>query len=186
MEGARQMKTFSQFSPFCPRRNFVLATALALCFITAGVHAQSHDILYPCLVDLPGWKGEAPDGMKLDMGGMKMINAHRQYTQGDKEINAIIIIGNPQMAGVAPPQQDAGKMETDKLKISAEMIRGFQTQIVYDKIEKSGGITVIVLPGKDGGAFFTMSFEGMTDSDALTIAQRFDWDLMKNKARQFK
>ena len=97
------MKTFSQFSPFCPRRNFVLATALALCFITAGVHAQSHDILYPCLVDLPGWKGEAPDGMKLDMGGMKMINAHRQYTQGDKEINAIIIIGNPQMAGVATP-----------------------------------------------------------------------------------
>ena len=180
------MKTYSQFGPFCPRRNFVIATLIALCFFAGGVFAQSHDILYPCLVDLPGWKGEAPDGMKLDMGGMKMINAHRQYTQGNKEINAIIIIGNPQMAGVAPPQQDAAKMETDKMKISAETIKGYQAQIVYDKIEKSGGITVIVLPGKDGGAFFTMSFEGMTDSDALTFAQRFDWDLMKNKAQQFK
>ena len=180
------MKTYSQFGPFCPRRNFVIATLIALCFFAGGVFAQSHDILYPCLVDLPGWKGEAPDGMKLDMGGMKMINAHRQYTQGNKEINAIIIIGNPQMAGVAPPQQDAAKMETDKMKISAETIKGYQAQIVYDKIEKAGGITVVVLPGQDGGAFFTMSFEGMTDSDALTFAQRFDWDLMKNKAQQFK
>lgn len=180
------MKKFARFGPFSPRRNIVLAALIALCFIAAGVHAQSHDILYPCLVDLPGWKGEAPDGMKLDMGGMKMINAHRQYTRGDKEINAIIIIGNPQMAGMASPQQDTGKMETDKLKISAETIKGFQTQIVYDKIEKAGGITVIILPGQDGGAFFTMSFEGMTDSDALSFAQRFDWNLMKNKAQQFK
>ncbi len=180
------MKTYSQFGPFCPRRNVVLATLIALSFFAAGVHAQSHDILYPCLIDLPGWKGEAPDGMKLDMGGMKMINAHRQYTQGDKEINAIIIIGNPQMAGVAPPQQGIGKMETDKLKISTETIKGFQVSIVYDKIEKSGGITVILLSGQDAGVFFTMSYEGMTDSDAVTFAQRFDWNLMKNKALQFK
>ncbi len=180
------MKTYSQFGPFCPRRTIVLATLIALCFITGSVFAQSHDILYPCLIDLPGWKGEAPDGMKLDMGGMKMINAHRQYTQGDKEINAIIIIGNPQMAGVAPPQQGIGKMETDKLKISTETIKGFQVSIVYDKIEKSGGITVILLSGQDAGVFFTMSYEGMTDSDAVTFAQRFDWNLMKNKALLFK
>jgi hypothetical protein len=31
-----------------------------------------------------------------------------------------------------------------------------------------------------------MSYEGMTDSDALTFAQRFDWNLMKNKALLFK
>lgn len=176
------MKTYSQLGP---RRTIVLATLIALCFFAAGVHAQSHDILYSCLIDLPGWKGEAPDGMKLDMGGMKMINAHRQYTQGDKEINAIIIIGNPQMAGMASPQQDAAKMETDKLKISTETIKGFQVSIVYDKIEKSGGITVILLSGQDAGVFFTMSYEGMTDSDALTFAQRFDWNLMKNKALLF-
>jgi hypothetical protein len=166
--------------------NIILALMIALSFIAADVYAQSHDVLYPSLIDLPGWKGEAPEGMKLDMGGMKMINAHRRYTQGDKELNAVIIIGNPQMAGVAPPQQDTGKMETDKMKIVAETIKGFQAQIVFDKVEKAGGVTIILLPGQDGGAFFMLSFEGMTDSDAVAFAQRFDWNLMKNKAQQFK
>jgi hypothetical protein len=168
------------------RQKFLFAAIVVLLSLAAGVFAQSHDILYPCLVDLSGWNADAPEGMKMDMGGMKMINAHRRYSQGDKELNALIVIGNPQMAGIAPPGQSPGKMETDKGRISVETIKGFQVQIVYDKVDKSGGITVILLPGQDGGAFFTMTYEGMTDSDALGLAERFDWNLMKNKALQFK
>ena len=169
-------------------RNYSIVPVLVivLSFFAAGLYAQSHDILYPTLVDLPGWNGEEPEGMKMDMGGMKMINAHRRYTQGDKELNAMIVIGNPQMAGVAPPQQETGKMETDQIKISAEMIKGYQAQIVFNKVDKAGGVTIILLPGQDGGAFFLLSFEGMTDSDAVGLAQRFDWNLMKSKAQQFK
>ena len=171
--------------PFLCVRCIFLAILFILCG-SFGVFAQSHDILYPCFVDLPGWKGDTPEGIKMDLPGMKMINAHREYSQGDKELNAVIIIGNPQMAGVQAPQQDMGKIETDKIKMFVDTIKGYLVQVVFDKVDKSGGITVILLSGKDGGAFFTMTYEGMTDSDALNLVKKFDWDIMKRKALQFK
>jgi hypothetical protein len=161
---------------------------LSFFFAVTGVvcaQAESYESLYPCFIDIQGWKGEEPEGAKMEMPGMKMINAVRGYEKGDKEIKALIIIGNPAMAGYAAPQ-GMMNMETDDMRVNVKTIRGFQVSTVYDKKEKSGAVTVILLPSQDGGgAIFSLAYENMSDDEALDIAQSFDWSLMKDTAQSF-
>lgn len=158
------------------------------CFLLAGpvnARAESYETLFPCFIDLPGWEGEEPEGMKVEQAGMKMINAKRAYTKGDKEITAVIMIGN-QVGTGAITLKGMADIETDEQKVTVKTIKGFLTQTVYDKTDRSGTVTVIILPREKLGAIFTLSFEGLTEKEAIKVAKRFDWNLIREKAESFE
>ena len=140
--------------------------------------AQAHTGLYPLLVDLPGWSGEQPEGMSMDTSGMKLINAAREYTKGASELTAAVIVGNQQMAQAA---KQAGSMniETDKQRIAVKQVRGYTVQIVFDKQDRSGAVTIVLAEQKP--VLFTLVFEGISDDEAMSLAERFDWNAIKRK-----
>ena len=74
-----------------------LTLGLILTFLAATGVAADHTLLTPLLVDLNGWAAEPASGMTMDMGSSKMINAAREYRQGDREINAMVMLGNQAM-----------------------------------------------------------------------------------------
>ncbi|MBN2514849.1 MAG: hypothetical protein JXC33_02325 [Deltaproteobacteria bacterium] len=163
----------------------ILLIVAMMLICVSGVYADSYQALYPCLIDLPGWEGKEPKGVKMEMPGMNMINATREYRQGDKKINAMVVVGNPAMASAAVPQ-GMMNMETDEMKIAMTTIQGFKVHTVYNKKEHSGAVTVILLPGQaGGGAIFTFSFEGLTETEAMNLAQTYDWKTIQTKVQSF-
>ncbi|MDD4464760.1 MAG: hypothetical protein PHR86_11025, partial [Desulfobacterales bacterium] len=71
----------------------VLLLAFALVFAPASTRAQDYQQLTPFLIDLEGWNAEPAEGMNMDMGAYKMINAVRSYTRDSRELEAMIMIG---------------------------------------------------------------------------------------------
>jgi hypothetical protein len=183
-EMGMQLRKKQRSSRVVMGKSILLIVAMMLIGVS-GVYADSYQALYPYLVNLPGWEGKEPKGMKMEMPGMKMINATREYRQGDKTINAMVVIGNQAMAGAAVPQ-GMMNMETDEAKIAMTMIQDFRVHTVYNKTEHSGAVTVILLPGQaGGGAIFTISFEGLSETEAMNIAQTFDWKTIQTKVQSF-
>ena len=74
-----------------------LALVVVLIFFASAAVAADHTLLTPLLVDLNGWQGELARGMTMDMGSSKMINAGREYRQGGKQMNAMVMVGNQAM-----------------------------------------------------------------------------------------
>jgi len=162
----------------------VVCVLMCVMLGAVGAYGQSYQSLYPLLVDLSGWNGAEPEGMNMEMPGMKMVNAVRAYQRGKREFTAMIVIGNTAMAGYTSPQ-GMMNMETDEAKVVVKMIRGFQVTTVYDKKDRSGAVSVMLLPGEKGGAVFTLSFEEMSSEQALNLAEKFDWKVMQEKVKSF-
>jgi hypothetical protein len=157
----------------------VIAVVAAMVFASLAAYSQAQTSLYPTLINLPGWNADDPEGVTMDLPGMKMISATRNYSQGEKELNAMIFVGSSQMASAAS-SQGAMNFQSTEASVVVKSINGFQVQIYYDKQEKSGGIIVVLDEGKN--ALFTLGYEGITDNDALALAQKFNWSDMKQKA----
>ena len=165
----------------------IMYAALALAVVTLvqaaipGVlRAEKYEKLYGLFEDIEGWEGKDPEGVAMDMPGMKMIQAMRIYSKDENEINAMIMIGNaPTMGAFTTP----GEMnfESSEGKVATREIDGFMVHTMYDKEEHSGAVTVILLPGENGGAIFVLSFEDLTDEEGLDIAKGFDWEKMKKE-----
>lgn len=149
---------------------------LLLGFSSAPVFAQSHSTLTPLLGNLSGWQAEKAEGMSMDAGGMRMINATRSYTKGSQDLNAVVMVGSQAMT---MGQMQQMKMETDDVRVKVETINGFQVSSSYNKHENSGGIMVVLGSSQASGAMFMLNFEGMDDSQALKLARKFDWQAMK-------
>ena len=158
----------------------------AIAFIllwAVNVQAESYEALYPCLIDLPGWEAKEPEGMKMEMPGMKMINATRSYTQGNKEITAVIVIGNQAMS--TPMGAEGMKMETPEAKVTIERINGFMVQNMYYKKDHEGTIIVYLDRQGTGPAIFSFSFKELSENEALNLAKTFDWKMMRDKVKLF-
>ena len=165
--------------------SILLIVALVVYSPTSAA-AESYQVLYPCLGDLSGFTAAPPQGMDMNQMGMKLVNATRTYTHGDKELTALITIGGSQMAAAAMMPQGMMDMETDEGRVSMKEIDGFQVHTGYDKQDHSGAVTVILFAGESGGAFFTLSFTGLSEKEGLKLARKFDWRQIKKKAAQFK
>jgi len=169
--------------------SMIAGAVLALLIMVLGVaidaHSQSYQSLYPCFKELSGWQADNPEGMKMDMGGMKMLNAMRSYTRENQKISATIMMGTQAMAQAAAAQ-GMMNMETDQGKVVMQSIDGFPISLVLDKQDNSGAVTVILLPADAGGAIFIMAFEGLSEDEAMTLARSFDWGMMKSKVEALK
>src|SRR5260370_33892639 len=75
------------------RRAIHLAlAALPAAWLPKAARAQqSFQRFVPFLIDLPGWKGNTPDGMALEMAGSSMITATRGYDRGEARLNAQVV-----------------------------------------------------------------------------------------------
>ena len=138
--------------------------------------ASAHEALLPLLVDLDGWSAEEAQGMSMDMGGMRMVNATRSYTQGDARLDAMLMAGDQSMAQAQVPEMN---METEDGRARVSQIDGFKVYSSYDSQDNSGGVVVFLGDGQSKGGVFTLSFQGLPDSQALEIARKFDWSAMK-------
>jgi hypothetical protein len=164
----------------------ILLVSFAILFVAATVKAESYQSLYPCLIDLSGWTGGEPRGMNMNMSGMVMMNSTRTYSKGNKELTVIIMKGN-QALGMAGMQGSGMHMESPEVNINIKTINGFQVQTVYDKEENSGAVTVFLTHEQQtGGAFFTLSYAGISESEALGLAKKFDWKKIKSKIQSLR
>lgn len=156
---------------------FAIINCLILgAFISTGV-AADHTLLTPLLVDINGWKAEPASGMTMDMGSSKMINAAREYRQGGKEINAMVMLGNQAMT---QGSMQAMKAENAEGKMSVSTIDGFKVMSQYSKTEKSGAVIVFLTQKQEQGAMFTLVYKGLSEKEGLETAKKFNWKEMKN------
>ena len=147
-----------------------LTLVVILTFLAATAVAADHTLLTPLLVDLKGWNAEPARGMTMDMGSSKMINAARDYRQGDKEIKAMVMLGNQAMTQGS--MQDM-KAENAEGKMSIKTIDGFKVMSQYGKTEKSGAVIVYLKQDQQQGAIFTLVYDGLTEEEGLKLVE--DW-----------
>lgn len=143
--------------------------------------AEPQDTLKPLLLDLDGWNAGESEGLSMNMGTMKMVNALREYEKGAEKLTAMVMIGNQMMAQGQVQQMT---METDEGKVKITTIDGFRVHTNYDKTDNSGGVTVFLNQDIDNSCIFTCYFEGISEDSALSLAKKFDWQKMKKATEQ--
>ena len=162
--------------------SLVCSFLLLMVFSTS---AKNYSPLLSSLIDLSGWKAEKPKGMSMDMGAMAMTNAGRNYTKGDKTLHAIILIGTAAMMAGQMPATDMN-METEEMKASTKTINKFKVSQSYNKVDKNGAIVISLFTKEATGAYFMLNFDGISTSEALKLAKKFDWKTIKKKAINLK
>jgi len=162
------------------RRALASAAVFTALFWAASVSADQSDKLKPLLVDLKGWQAETAEGAAIDMGGIKMINAVRNYTSGGKSIGATIIVGSNAMI---QGQMQSVNVETAESKVTTSELDGFKAVNSYDKNEKSGGIVINILKKDPDGSMFVISYSGMAPDEAWAIVKNFDLKKIKETTK---
>ena len=156
------------------RRAIRLALAAAACLAiwlpSSASAQQAFQRFIPLLVDLQGWKGNTPDGMSMEMPGSSMIAATRAYERGEARLNAQVISG-PAAQGALAATAPGMKFETGDARMSTSTIDGLQVTRTFNTRDKSGAILVAL----GASAVFTLSFNGIADDEALTLARKFNW-----------
>ena len=130
---------------------------------------QAFQRFVPFLVDLDGWQGKKADGMALEMPGNSMITAAREYQRGPARLHAQVLTGAAAQGALAGVQ--AVNIETSDGRMSTSTIDGMQVTRTFTNKDKSGAIFV----GLGTSALFTLSFNGIADDEALTLARKFNW-----------
>ena len=132
--------------------------------------AQDFQKFVPFLVDLPGWTGAKADGMAMQMPGMNMITATREYKRGNSKLSAGVISGSTAQGMLAAVQAGV-KIETAELHINTTTVDGFTVARTFQVKEKSGA--VLVMLGQS--ALFNLAFTDVPEDEAFALAKRFDW-----------
>jgi hypothetical protein len=154
-------------------RRLVLAAALAAAALLPPMAAQAQQAFaryFPFLVDLAGWDGKKPDGIAMDMPGNSMITATREYRRGDARVNAQVVTGAAAQGATAATQANVN-LETADAHMHTSTVDGLRVASSYTLKDKSGIILVALGPS----AMFSMSFNGVAEDEAMTIARKFDW-----------
>ena len=141
--------------------------------LTSLVYAQQTNSLTPLLINLKGWTSEPAQGMNMDMNGMKMINAVREYHRGNADVTATIMIGNSMMTQGQMQQVNA---ETSKARMTTRKINGFNVYTHYDKPSRSGSVLIFIGKAATDQSIFIISYEGLTEKEGLEFAKKFSWD----------
>jgi hypothetical protein len=139
---------------------------------------QSFQSFIPFLVELPGWKGNKPDGMGMAMAGGSMVTATRSYERGAAHVNASVLTGMAAQGALAAT--NAGiKLETPDIHMSSSTIDGMQVSKTYTVSAKSGAILVALGPA----AVFTLAYTGIDEDEAMGLARKFDWKAMQGQVK---
>ena len=133
----------------------------------------------PLFIDIDGWKGGKPDGMTMEMSDNSMTTAKRDYTRGSAQLHASVVTG-PAAAGALATTKSGMKIETSEGHMISTTISGFAVAKSYNVPQKSGAVLVALGPA----AMFSVSYNGMTEDEALPLAQKFDWKAFQTASEQ--
>jgi len=122
------------------------------------------------LVDLDGWQGKKPDGMSMEMPNGSMTTATREYQRGPARAHASVVVGQAAIGGLAPLLTGMNVTTNEGHMLTANM-HGMQVMKSYTTAQKSGALLVAL----DKDAMFSFSYNGMTEDEALALAEKFDW-----------
>lgn len=142
--------------------------------LSLPARAQAFQRFFPFLPDLPGWKGNKPDGVALEAPGASVISATREYERGEARLNAQVIVGAAAMGALASIESGV-KVETREARMSTTVVDGFKLARTYTIADKSGAVLVAL----SNNGVFSLNFSGIDDEEALTIAKRFNWKAMQ-------
>jgi hypothetical protein len=131
---------------------------------------QAFERFYPFLIDLPGWTGDKPDGMAMQLGGLDILTATRKYKREGAHLEVGIMTGAAAQAGLTMLKSGM-KIETSEGHVITETIDGIKLARTYTVKDKSGAILV----GLADSALFNFAYTGITEDEALGLAKRFDW-----------
>lgn len=143
------------------------------------VFAEKSDPLKKELVDVKGWKSGEAEGMNMDMGGMSMVSASREYTKGDQTFIATVIIGTNAIVSGQMPQVN---IETEEGKYETKKLNDLEAYQAYDKQDKSGAILIDLGKSDTDGGFLMFSYENLTPDKALEMSENFDWKSIKKES----
>jgi hypothetical protein len=131
----------------------------------------------PLLVDLSGWQGKKPDGMSMQMSDTSMTTATRDYERGPAQLHVSVVIGAA-AEGALMPIQTGMKMQTSEGHMITDTMRGMPVLKTFNTKDKSGAL--IVALGKN--AMFSLAYEGVSEDEALQLADKFDWKALQTAA----
>ena len=154
-----------------------------------GLYAESFDALLPLMVDLPGWEADKADGADVSATGLRAITAYRSYSNGERTLEANILIGMQAAAAWMPNYQEGFKTETPDGVMEVKKINGFLVFYVFEHEGGSGGIIVLLRDAKsktDLQSVFSVTFQGLSREEAMQTAQRFSWQKMKEQVALIK
>ena len=155
------------------RRTLRLALAALPAALLASPPAraeQAFERFFPFLIDLPGWTGDKPDGMAMQLGGLDIMTATRKYTRDGAHIEVGILTGPAAQAGLAMLKSGM-KFETSEGHVVTETVDGVKMARTYTAKDKSGAILI----GVADSALFNFAYTGITEDEARGLAKRFDW-----------
>ena len=154
----------------------------AFCFALIGLSAgwllqsskaraqQAFQRYFPFLVDLDGWQGKKPDGVSMEMPGNSMITATREYQRGTARLHAQILFGAVALGALAMTKTGMN-IETSDGRMNTSTIDGMTVTRTVNFKDKSGAILVAL----NTNGLLSVSFNGIPDDEALTLAKKFDW-----------
>lgn len=153
--------------------------AIAVLRSAAARADQAFRRYLPLFIDLDGWKGNKPDGMTMEMSDNSMTTAKRDYTHGSAQLHASVVTG-PAAAGALATTKSGMKIETSEGHMISTTINGFAVAKSYNVPQKSGAVLVALGPA----AMFSVSYNGMTEEEAMPLAQKFDWKAFQTASEQ--
>jgi hypothetical protein len=162
-------------------RHFAFGVALAalstVC-LSAALAAPAFQRFIPLLIELDGWHGKKPDGMSMEMPNNSMTTAARDYDRGTAKLHAGVVVGQA-AAGALAPTRSAMNVETADGHMITSTINGLSVTKTYNIKSKSGAILIALGPS----ALLSFSYSGMTEDEALQLAQKFDWKAIQAAAQ---
>jgi hypothetical protein len=160
----------------------IVSCLLLALFLSAPLSSARADQAFqrflPLFVELDGWQGKKPDGASMEMPGTSMTTATRDYTRGSAQAHATVVMGQAATGALAPIQSGMNIQTSDGHMVTATM-RGMQVLKSFTTSQKSGALMVAL--GKD--AMFSLTYNGITEDEALALAEKFDWKAMQAAAQ---
>jgi hypothetical protein len=158
---------------------FSLLLALPVLWATSPASAdQAFQRLMPLLIDLDGWQGKKPDGMSMEMPNGSMTTATREYQKGSAKANAAVMTGQA-ASGALAPIQSGMNVTTSEGHMVTDTMQGMKVMKSYTTTQKSGALLVAL----DKDAMFSFSYNGLSEDEALALAQKFDWKAIQAAAK---
>ena len=158
---------------------FALFLALSVLWTMSPACAEpAFQRLTPLLVDIDGWQGKKPDGMSMDMPNGSMTTATREYDKGPARLHASVVVGVAAV-GALTPLVTGMNVNTSEGHMLTDTLHGMKVLKSYTTAQKSGALLVAL----DKDAMFSLSYNGLSEDEALALAEKFDWKAIQAAAK---
>ncbi|WP_245315858.1 hypothetical protein [Bradyrhizobium neotropicale] len=107
-----------------------------------------------------------------------MTTATRDYERDSAQVHASVVVGQA-AAGAMGSIESGMNIQTPEGHVMSSNMHGMQVLKSYNSKEKSG--TLVVALGQN--ALFNFVYQGLTEDDAVALAEKFDWKALQAAAQ---